>query len=190
MSLFSFPWKPQPGRNSKRGVGSKTEGLRQGFWKIEKSRSLPLSLLCFISSQVSPSNFKLPSPAKCVGDEYMFLGISRFPRLYPWRHSPFNSSALLLLGQRHSRRGIYSWSDPNSRITHCLPGIAILLPSPLGNGRRRHMLDADAGVILSLEAPSQLNNRWVWLWVTSALLGVEPGPGNCLKTDGLPRNQW
>lgn len=42
-------------------------------------------------------------------------------------------------------------SDPNSRITHCLPGIAILLPSPL------NVADADVTLMQTLASSREFS---------------------------------
>lgn len=130
-----YPWKHPTGEKLKRGVGSKTEGPQTELLENRKvSLSAPQpNFLYFLTS------FSLKLRASILenvgGDGNIcsseFLA---FPRLYPWRHSPFTSSAFLLLGQSHSRRGV---SLPSLTLT---PGSLTACP----------------------ESPSCSRLRWTW----------------------------
>lgn len=62
----------------------------------------------------------------------MFLRISRFsPSLSLTTQAPSLPAHFYSSAKDKVAVIFHSQPDPNSRITHCLPGIAILLPSPL-----------------------------------------------------------
>lgn len=116
----------------KRGVGSKTEGPQTELLENRKvSLSAPQpNFLYFLTSF---SNFGLASWKNVPdgGGEPMWLGI---PRLLP----PLTLAGVALHLWRpqtpqpkQSPRLLTPQPDPNSSITHCLLGIAILIPSPL-----------------------------------------------------------
>lgn len=110
------PWRHPNGEKLKRGVGSKTEGPQTELLENRKvSLSAPQpNFLYFLTS----FSLKLrASILEIVGGgegNICSSGFLAFPRLYSWRYSPFTSSALLLLGQRHSRG---SFSIPSLTLT-------------------------------------------------------------------------
>lgn len=62
----------------------------------------------------------------------MFLGISRFSPSLSLTIQPLHfQRAFTPRPKSQSPWFLMPQPNPNSRITHCLPGIAILLPSPL-----------------------------------------------------------
>lgn len=100
------PWKHPTREKLKRGVGSKTEGPQTELLENRKvSLSAPQpNFLYFLTS----FSLKLrTSILENVGGRGICSsGFLALPRHYPWRQSPFTSSALLLVGQRQSRRDL------------------------------------------------------------------------------------
>lgn len=67
----------------------------------------------------------------CGGGEYVPQDFSLFPVSIPDDKAPSLPAHFYSSAKDKVAVIFHSQPDPNSRITHCLPGIAILLPSPL-----------------------------------------------------------
>lgn len=90
----------------------------------------------------------------------MFLRISRFPPSLSLTTQPLHfQRTSTARPQTQSPWCLTPQPNPNSQVTHCLPGIAILLPSPLNV--------ADADVTLTQTPTSNVSSR-------AGLGGLEP----------------
>lgn len=121
------------GEKLKRGVGSKTEGPQTELLENRKvSLSAPQPNFLYFLTSFSLKLRASFHPGKYGGGRGVCSsGILAFPVSIPDETAPSLPARFTPRPKAQSPWFLTPQPNPNSRITHCLPGIAILLRSPL-----------------------------------------------------------